>query len=47
MELILNSIDEAHENAERVFEGFITDEARKLFGVVKNNDRKGGTRIQK
>jgi uncharacterized protein (TIGR04255 family) len=47
MELILSSIDEAHENTERVFEGFITDEARKLFGVVKNNGRKRGTKIQK
>jgi uncharacterized protein (TIGR04255 family) len=32
---ILKSLDEAHNNIERVFEGFITNEARKLFGVVK------------
>ncbi|MEP7037612.1 MAG: TIGR04255 family protein [Acidobacteriota bacterium] len=37
---ILKSLDEAHNNIERVFEGFITDEARKLFGVVKKNGRK-------
>ncbi|MCA1623223.1 MAG: TIGR04255 family protein [Acidobacteria bacterium] len=37
--VILNSLNEAHENIERVFEGFITDKARKLFGVVKNNDK--------
>ncbi len=36
---ILNSLNEAHENIERVFEGFITDKARKLFGVMKNNDK--------
>lgn len=47
IELILGSIDEAHENAERVFEGFITDDARKLFGVVKNNGKRRGTTIQK
>ncbi len=48
IELILNSIDEAHENAELVFEGFITDKARKLFGVVKNNGSKLRTsKIQK
>jgi len=37
--VILNSLNEAHKNIERVFEGFITDKARKLFGVVKNNDK--------
>ena len=37
---ILESLDEAHNNIERVFEGFITNEARKLFGVVKKNDKK-------
>jgi len=47
IELILNLVDEAHKNAERVFEGFITDKARKLFGVVKNNDSKLRTSIQK
>lgn len=39
-ENILESLDEAHGNIERVFEGFITNEARKLFGVVKKNGRK-------
>lgn len=37
---ILESLDEAHNNIERVFEGFITNEARELFEVVKKNDRK-------
>lgn len=37
---ILTSLDEAHYNIERVFEGFITNEARKIFGVVKKNDKK-------
>jgi uncharacterized protein (TIGR04255 family) len=37
--IILNTLNEAHKNIERVFEGFITDKARKLFGVVKNNDK--------
>ena len=37
---ILESLDEAHNNIERVFEGFITSEARELFEVVKKNDRK-------
>lgn len=46
-ELILNSLDEAHDNIERVFEGFITNKARKLFGVVKNDDSKRRTNIQK
>ena len=46
-EIILNSLDEAHENIERVFEGFITDKARKLFGVVENDDSERRTNIQK
>jgi len=40
LSIILKSLNEAHENIERVFEGFITDKARKLFEVVKNNDNK-------
>lgn len=36
---MLNSLDDSHYNIERVFEGFITNEARELFGVVKKNDR--------
>lgn len=46
-EFILNSIDEAHENIEQAFERIITDKSRELFGVVKNNDRKRSTEIQK
>ncbi len=37
--VILDSLNEAHRNIERVFEGFITDKARKLFGVVEKNDK--------
>lgn len=37
LNLILDTLDEAHENIERVFEGFITDKARELFGVIKND----------
>ena len=37
-DFILETLDEAHENIERVFEGFITDKARELFDVVNKND---------
>lgn len=37
LNLILETLDEAHENIERVFERFITDKARELFGVIKND----------
>lgn len=37
LDIILNILDEAHDNVERVFEGFITDKARELFGVTKND----------
>lgn len=46
IEFILKSIDEAHENIEQVFERIITDKARNIFGV-KKNDRKSRTSIQK
>ena len=39
MSVILKTLNEGHENIERVFEGFITDKARKLFGVMKNNGK--------
>ncbi len=35
LNLILDTLEEAHDNVESVFEGFITDKARKLFGVKK------------
>ena len=36
---ILEVIDEAHDNIEGVFEGFITAKSRKLFQEVKDNER--------